>query len=282
MLKLVKTSIFTLSIVASSALASDILATVNGQNITKDDAQTFISASAPKVTFEKLSKDDKKIVVDRLIDKELYSELAQKENIDKKPEFIDNMNKIKKELLVNMWMKEQMDSAIVSDSEAKDFYTKNSSKFMQKAMVHARHILVKNEKDAQAIIDELKTLKGDKLKAKFIELAKSKSTGPSASNGGDLGNFSKGQMVPPFSKAVWKLKVGEITLKPVKTQFGYHIIYLESKTDAKPIPYNKVKNKIILMLKQNNFTSKVMEITKELRSKAKITNMLSDLNSTKK
>jgi parvulin-like peptidyl-prolyl isomerase len=204
--------------------------------------------------------------------------LQKKEEIEKKPEFQRNMEKIKEELLVNMWMKSQMDNTVVSDSEAKTFYDKNKDKFMQKESVHARHILVKEEKVAQAIIDEMKTLKADALKNKFIELAKSKSTGPSGPKGGDLGSFGKGQMVPEFDTVVWALKIGEMTPKPVKTQFGYHVIYLEAKAEAKATEYAQVKDKIIGSLKQQQFAGKITEIAKELKAKAKIV----DANGTKK
>jgi len=282
MLKLAKTSLLAVAVMATSVVASDILVTVNGKNITKQDAQAFVSASAPQANFMELAPAEKKMVTDRLIEKVLFTELAAQQGIDKKPEFKRNMEKIKDELLVNMWMKTQMDNAIVSDSEAKAFYDKNAAKFMEKASMHARHILVANEKDAQDIIDTLKPLKGKELKAKFIELAKAKSTGPSAKNGGDLGTFTKGQMVPEFSKAVWALENGQITTTPVKTQFGYHVIYLETKTAAKPTSYEKVKNKIITSLKQQQFTVKVKEVAKELKSKAKIVDMTTEVNATKK
>jgi len=282
MLKLVKTSLLAVSVMASSVVASDILATVNGENITKQDAQAFVSASAPQANFMELTPAEKKMVTDRLIEKVLFTELAAQEGIDQKPEFKRNMEKIKGELLVNMWMKMQMDNAIVSESEAKAFYDKNAEKFMEPESMHARHILVTNEKDAQDIIDTLKSLKGEALKAKFIELAKEKSTGPSAPNGGDLGTFTKGQMVPEFSKAVWALEDGQITTTPVKTQFGYHVIYLETKTEAKPASYEKVKNNIITSLKQQQFTAKIKEVAKELKSKAKIVDMTAEVNTSKK
>ncbi len=281
MLKLAKTSLLAVAIMATSVVASDILVTVNGKNITKQDAEAFVSASAPNAHFSQLDQTQQNMIKERLIEKALFTELAAKEGIDKKPEFQQNMAKIKEELLVNMWMKEQMDNAVVSDSEAKAFYDKNSKKFMQKDTVHARHILVKTEKEAQAIIDELKGLKGDALKAKFIELAKSKSTGPSGPKGGDLGNFSKGQMVPAFSKAVWALDVGKITEKPVKTQFGYHVIYLEDKSESKTIPYEQVKEKIIASLKQKQFATKIAEVAKELKSKAKIVDLSKETNNSK-
>ena len=281
MLKLAKTSLLTVAMIATTLTASDILVTVNGKNITKQDAEAFVNASSPKAHFSQLDATQQTMIKDRLIEKVLFTELARKEGIDKKPDFQRNMEKIKDELLVNMWMKTQMDNAVVSDSEAKEFYDKNTDKFMQKESVHARHILVNEEKEAIAIINELKALKGDPLKIKFVELAKVKSTGPSAPKGGDLGSFSKGQMVPEFSEAVWTLNVGEITVKPVKTQFGYHVIFLEGKAGAKPMAYDQVKDKIITSLKQQQFARKVAEIAKELKSKAKIIDPSSDTNNSK-
>ncbi len=282
MLKLAKTSLLAVAVMATSVVASDILVTVNGKNITKQDAETFVNASSPNAHFSQLDKAQQSMIQERLVEKALFTELAKKEGVDKKPEFIRNMAKIKDELLVNMWMKMQMENAIVSDSEAKEFYDKNAKKFMQEASVHARHILVKEEKEAQEIIDTLAPLKDKALQEKFIELAKAKSTGPSGPKGGDLGNFSKGQMVPEFSKAVWALKVGQVTTKPVKTQFGYHVIYLENKTEAKPASYEQVKEKIIMSLKQKQFTAKITEVAKELKSKAKIVDPSKEVNATKK
>ncbi len=276
MFKLVKTSLLTVTIMATSVIASDILATVNGKNITKQDAQAFVTASAPQANFTQLSPADKKLVINRLVEKVLFTELAAKEGIDKNPEFKRNMEKIKEELLVNMWMKTQLDNALVSASEAKEFYNKNKDKFMEKASMHARHILVETEKSAKDIIDTIKTLTGDTLKNKFIELAKTKSTGPSGPEGGDLGTFNKGQMVPEFSKAAWALKNGQITTTPVKTQFGYHVIYLENKNEAKPSAYEQVKEKIIATLKQQQFATKMTEVAKELKSKAKIVDMTAE------
>jgi parvulin-like peptidyl-prolyl isomerase len=282
MLKLAKTSLLAVAVMATSVVASDILVTVNGKNITKQDAETFVNASSPKAHFSQLDSAQQNMIKERLIEKVLFTELAREEGVDKEPEFIRNMAKIKEELLVNMWMKMQMDNAIVSESEAKEFYDKNADKFMQEASVHARHILVKDEKEAQTIIDTLVPLKDQALQEKFIELAKTKSTGPSGPKGGDLGSFSKGQMVPEFSKAVWALQVGQVTVKAVKTQFGYHVIYLESKGEAKPTPYDQVKEKIIMSLKQKQFTTKITEVAKELKSKAKIVDLSKEINATKK
>ncbi len=270
MLKLVKTSLLTVAVMATSVVASDILVTVNGKNVTKQDAEQFVAAAQQGAHFAQLDKAQQEMIKQRLVEKILFTELAKKEGVENDTEFKAAIEKIKEELLVNVWMKKQLDATLVSDSEAKEFYEKNKDKFKQPESVSASHILVKTEDEAKAIIKELKPLKGAALKEKFVVLAKEKSTGPSGPKGGDLGTFTKGQMVPEFSKAVWELKDGTVTLEAVKTQFGYHVIYLEKKNAPVALPYDAVKERIIASLKQKQFAVKVAEMAKELKSKAKI------------
>jgi len=281
MLKLAKTSLLAVAVMATSVVASDVLATVNGKNITKQDAEQFVAAASPQAHFSQLDAAQQNMIKQRLIEKVLFTELAKKEGIENTPEFKAAIEKIKEELLVNVWMKKQLDATLVSDSEAKEFYEKNKEKFKQPESVTASHILVKTAEEAKAIINELKPLKGAELKEKFVALAKAKSTGPSGPKGGSLGTFTKGQMVPEFAKAVWALKDGTITLEAVKTQFGYHIIYLEKKNAPVALPYDAVKDKIIASLKQKQFAVKVAEVAKELKSKAKIVDMSAEAKSSK-
>ena len=269
MKKMIKVSLVA-AMMMTGAVASDILATVDGKNITKQDAQLFVRATAPGTNFEQLTPEQKKMITDRLVERILFIKAAKKEGIENTPEYKENLEKLKDELLVSLWMKAQMDNAIVSDSEAKEFYEANKDKFKKPATVHARHILVTDEESAKAVIEQMKTLKGEALKTKFIELAKSKSTGPTGPKGGDLGEFAKGQMVPEFDAAVFKLKEGEITMVPVKTQFGYHVIFLEKSNPESVVPYEQVKERIIQTLKQKQFQTKLAEVAKELKSKAKI------------
>jgi parvulin-like peptidyl-prolyl isomerase len=270
MKKLIKISLLSAMVCSSSLVASDILAKVNGHNITKQDAQEFVKATAPQMNYAQLPAKQKEMVLQRLIEKELFKEQAMKDKIENTPEFKEALAKVKDELAVNVWMKQQLDKTVVSDSEAKEFYNKNIDKFKKPATIHARHILVKDEKTAKEIIKQLSSLKGDALKTKFIELAKTKSVGPTGKNGGDLGTFAKGQMVPEFSKVAWDLNVGEITKIPVKTKFGYHVIYLEGKNNSETIPYDAIKDRIVGTLKQKQFALKMAQMTKELKSKAKI------------
>ncbi|NKQ41557.1 MAG: peptidylprolyl isomerase [Sulfurovum sp.] len=270
-MKMIKNTLLVLALSATVITAGDVLATVNDKKVTTKDAERFIRASNPQQTLSSLSDSDKKIVTDRLIERILFIEAAQKAGVEKAEEFKKALAVAKDELMINQWMKNQFEATVVSDGEAKDFYEKNKEKYQKPAQVRARHILLKeDEAGAKKIVEELKGLKGDKLKEKFIELAKSKSEGPTGSKGGDLGFFADGQMVPEFSKAAFALEKGKITEAPVKTDFGYHIIYIEDKKDAAQVPYDQVKEQIVQNLKQTQFREMIEKSAKELKSKAKI------------
>ena len=271
-MKRTKSLLLVLALGATMAHAGDVLATVNGKKVTTEDAERFIRASNPQQSFAALKESDKKIVTDRLVERALFIEAAKKSGVEKAPAFQKALAIAKDELMINQWMKDKYASTVVSDGEAKEFYEKNKAQFKKPAQVKARHILIKeDEAAAKKVIEELKGLSGEKLKEKFVALAKSKSEGPTGPKGGDLGYFGEGQMVAPFNKAVFALKKGEITKAPVKTQFGYHVIYLEDKKDATTIPYEQVKPQIVQNLKQTQFRKMLEKSAEELKSKAKIT-----------
>jgi len=245
-------------------------AEVNGQKITDQDLK-FILHSLGGIDFNKLPKDRQKKIIDQAIERKLLSEKAIKDGIEKDEAYQMTLNAIKKDLALEIWMKKQFATVKVSEKEAKDFYDKNPDKFKVPELVKARHILVKTEKEAKEIINELKKAgKGKKLEKKFIELAKKKSVGPSGKNGGELGWFDKKQMVKEFSEAAFKLKKGEFTKKPVKTQFGYHVIYVEDKKPAGKVEFNKVKDSIISQLRVEKWKEKIQKLGKDLRKKAKV------------
>ena len=252
--------------------ASDVVATVNGHKITKEDLDAFLQQSMPNqpITYDMLDPKTQKKVLDGVIETEVLADAAQKAGVEKSPDFRRMLDLAKKKLMINEWAKQQFDKIIVSESEAKEFYQKQADKFSMPERVHARHILLKDEKKAQAIIDQLKGLKGEELKKKFIELAKKESTGPTGPKGGDLGYFAKEQMVLPFSRAAFALKPGEITLEPVKTQFGWHVIYVEEKKAAQKIPFEAVKDRVVAALKQQRFAQKMKQETELLRKNADI------------
>ena len=135
--------------------------------------------------------------------------------------------------------------------------------------LEASHILVKTEQEAFDIIKQLD--KATKKDDKFKELAKAKSIDPTGKqNAGYLGKFPADQMVPEFSAAAKALTKGTYSKIPTKTQFGYHIIYLQDKIAAKSLGFNEVENNISQILLGNSYNKKVKELTDELRKDAKI------------
>ena len=271
-MSLLKNTLFSSILLVSTINAGDILATVDGKAISKEDVNALIKPQGGD--FDKLNKEQQKALLNKLIERELLVDIAKKSGVEKDANYKKALENFKKDLAVRTWMDKKYKRTLISDSEANKYYQDNKKEFTQPERVHARHILVKSEKEAQDIIKELSSLKGDELKKKFIELAKSKSTGPSGKNGGDLGFFAKGAMVKPFQDAAFSLKKGEITKEPVKTQFGYHIIYLEDREAEGVAPFEKVKDKIIAKMRQAQFAKSVKDAIDNEKSKVKITNSL--------
>jgi len=249
--------------------ASDIVAIVNGKNITRSDIDRFVSKSIPGAQYSFMNKEQKRKVVEQLIERELYLDVAKKEGIENDPQFAIELEKVKENLMLDMWMKKRLDSIRVSDIEAKRYYREHDRKFHQSALASARHILVSTKYEAEEIIRELE--RSGNLKQKFIELAKTRSTGPSSKNGGDLGWFQKDQMLPEFSNATFALRKGQITHTPIKTAFGWHVIYLTDKKPEGKIEFSKVKNSIINSIKLKKFQENLKKLSQDLKKSAKIT-----------
>lgn len=163
----------------------------------------------------------------------------------------------------------------VSDEETKKFYDQNPDKFSQSESVRASHILIGIDAKTSAADKKKAREKAEKLHkeiiagADFAALAKSDSTCPSSQQGGDLGYFVKGQMVPPFEQAAFALKPGEVS-NVVETQFGYHIIKVTDKKKAETVAYKDVKPRIDEYLKGQKISEAVNAYLTEARKTAKI------------
>ncbi|PAF51530.1 peptidylprolyl isomerase [Helicobacter sp. 13S00477-4] len=251
------------------------LATVDGVAITEKDFDV-IKQRVPNFNFDTLKDDQKKALLDQAINNILIEKEAKKEKIDQIPDFKAAMEAFKKQLLVEMWAKKQAEAVgktKIPEADLKKYYDDNKQQFVQQE-AQARHILVKTEDEAKKIISELNKTPKAKVEAKFIELANKDSIDPNTKNtqnGGDLGTFQKNQMVPEFSKAAFELKPGTYTKTPVKTEFGYHIIYLIKKNDPKTYTFDEAKKTIEAMLKEKKFQADMKKKIEELKKKAKIT-----------
>lgn len=182
----------------------------------------------------------------------------------------------RRDLIISNFIQQNIAAkATVSDEESKKFYDENIDKFKQSESVKASHILIgvdpaataEEKKKAQEKISKLrKDIAGG---ADFATVAKESSTCPSSQQGGDLGYFGKGQMVPPFEKAAFSLKKGEIS-DVVETQFGYHIIKVTDTKKAETVDYKEAKPRIDDYLKNQKVSTAVNDYLAEARKKAEV------------
>ena len=262
-----------ISIVASLALSSSLFAqadkvyaVVNGENITATDIA--VALRDPRVKFEGLQEAQKKQVLNGVVEQKILAQKAFKSGIVNSSECKKELEKVKQNLAYQMWIRDLSQTVTVSDEEIKAYYETNKAKYITPLELKASHILLKTEKEAATIIKLLSTEK-DK-KAAFTKLAKEKSTGPSGPNGGELGWFTKEKMLPEFSAAAEKLKVGTITAKSVQTQYGFHVIYLDDKKASTSLSFEKIKGKLKQELLQTKFVSQIQKIAADLKKKSKI------------
>jgi len=276
-MKSVTKVIATVALLSSMSVAQTLV-TVNGTAITQKDVDTELM-NATQGRFNQVPAEKRvefrKQVLEQLVAKELVYDDAKSTGVLKTKEYKDEYAKIqervKKELAIQVWQKRELDKIKISNKQLKSYYDKNKEEFNEKESVHARHILVEKEADAKSIVATLKGKSGEALQSKFIELAKEKSTGPSGPKGGDLGFFAQGQMVPEFNDKVFSMKVGTVSA-PVKTQFGYHVIYLEEKNDKKTRAFTEVKSFIEQRLKVEQAKTVMQDKMVDLKKKAKIVN----------
>jgi peptidyl-prolyl cis-trans isomerase C len=213
------------------------LAMVGKTQITQADLEREIKGlpDFAQKLFE--GPEGKEKFLNELIKKELLYQEALKRGIDKDAEYQKKVEEFRKLTLIGQLLEKEIESkAKVTEQDAKAYYEKHKAELASFAQIRASHILVKTEAEAKQIEEMLK--KG----GNFAELAKKHSIDSgSAKNGGDLGYFSSGQMVPEFEQAAARLKPGEISA-PLKTKFGYHLIKVADKKTGKPVEFEKVKN----------------------------------------
>ncbi|SHK52262.1 peptidylprolyl isomerase [Paramaledivibacter caminithermalis] len=240
-----------------------ILATVKGKAITEMDVNALLQNLIAQGNMNFNNEQGKKQLLDELINQELFYNEALDNNYDKEEEFLKELEINKVNILKNYALRKLLNSVNVTEDEVVNYYNNNKESFKTPESVKASHILVKTEEEANKILDEIE--KG----LDFEEAAKKYSTCPSKERGGDLGFFTKGKMVPEFENAAFSMEKGGIS-KPVKTQFGYHIVKLVDKKEPVINSFEQVKDQIrnfLLGRKQNNlYVSK----TTELRNKYEV------------
>lgn len=216
---------------------SKVLATVGGRDITRQQMEAMIRSLGPQRAAQFDNEKGREYVLGELINQELFYLHAMAEGMDGEEGFKEQLAVAKANILKQYAVNKTIKDVIVEESEAKAYYEANRETFETPATVSAKHVLVDTEERAAEIKKEIDDGKS------FEEAAQAYSKCPSSAQGGNLGPFSRGKMVPEFEAAAFELSEGEIS-GPVKTQFGYHLIKVEKKTEAGTRAYEEVKNEI--------------------------------------
>jgi len=291
----------------------EVVATVNGENITKQQLQDLfnaaLQASGAKVQdlnpqqqlggYTQLLQD---LIMDKLVAEASASEKVSDADVDAelakiKGQFPDEKafqeqiaqsgmtpEKLKENIRTGLqqsrWMKSQVKAPEVTDAQAKAFYDSNIKEFEQPETVKASHILFMVDPDAPADVVKQKEDAAAKAAERaaagedFTKLAKELSEEPGASeSGGDLGFFPKDRMVPEFAEVAFVQKVGDIS-KPVKTQFGWHVIKVTDKKAAGTVPFDQVKDQVTSFLKSSGQREAAQAVLNKLKESAKIETFL--------
>jgi peptidyl-prolyl cis-trans isomerase C len=236
--------------------SNPVLAKVNGSEIRQSDVTLAEEELGPSLAqMDPASK--KENVLAFLIDMKIVSKAAEAKKIEDRDDFKARLAFARNRLLMDNLLAAEGKAATTEEAMRK-VYDEAAKQIEGEQEVHARHILVETEDEAKAIVAELK--KG----ADFAELAKKKSKDPGASDGGDLGFFTKDQMVPEFSAVAFSLDPGKIS-DPVKSQFGWHVIKVEEKRARKAPDFDQVKSQIetyVTRRAQAEYVAKLRETAK--------------------
>ena len=252
------TGCLALALLAGSPARADdpVLAKVNGLEIRQSDVTLAEEELAPSLAqMDPATKKDN--VLSFLIDLRIVAKAAEDKKLENTEDFKKRLAFTRSRLLMDNLLATE-GKAATTDDAMKKVYEDASKQITGEQEVHARHILVESEDDAKTVKAELD--KG----ADFAELAKKKSKDPGASDGGDLGFFTKEQMVPEFSAVAFALEPGKIS-DPVKSQFGWHIIKVEEKRSRQAPGFDQVKGQIetyVIRKAQADYVAKLREAAK--------------------
>jgi len=245
----------------SSAVCAQNAAIVNGKAIPKAQLDKLVQKSNqpdnPQVREQ---------AREMLVTRELILQEANNRGVTQKESVREQLEQSKMGILIAAVFEDYVEKEGVAEAELKVAYEQVKSQYTGKEY-HVEHILVEKEADAKAITAQIKA------GGNFEQIAKDKSKDPgSAPNGGDLGWVSDKALVPEFSKAMVQLKKGQITDRPVKTQYGWHVIKLDDVRDVKAPSMEEIKDQLKQMITadQNWQKAKFSELMQKLRAKAKI------------
>ena len=239
------------------------VATVNGAPISRNFYDFYIKGITGGKSPADITAEQRGLALDNLVRAQVVAEQADKDGLDKSGDSAYMLELARLNVLQQAMQDRYLKDRQPTEQELRAEYETQLAA-MPKTEYHARHILVATEPFAQKIIERLD--KGEK----FDAVAKSESMDSSENNGGDLGWFTPGRMVPEFAGAVMALKAGEYTHKPVQTQYGWHVIQLLETREVTPPPFEQVRQRLLQVVQAKKFR----EYQDELLRNAKVEKFL--------
>ncbi len=251
-----------------------VLARVEGQEIKEKDVDQIIRMMGPQGAMMYDNPQGRKAVLDELVSMRLFALKGAAEKLDQTPDFQAALETFRVQSLARAAIDAALKDVSVTDEEAKKFYDGHPDQFTQPERVRVRHILVSDDVTSADTIAKVQAeLKGG---VSFDELAKTHSLCPSSAQGGDLGEVSKGQMVPEFESAAFALKNPGDVSEPVKTQFGWHVIKLESRIPETVEPFDTVKPQLLQYLTNEKKGEAFKAATELLKKTYKVEMLVSE------
>ncbi len=236
-----------------------VLATVNGQKITQLDLTMASEDIGGNLSPQLKGKARDAYLLDYLIDGTMVAQKAKSDKLNDTPGFGAKMEYVQDKVLMEA-MLTRIAKGATSDAELHKIYDDAAKQQKPEPEIHARHILVVTEADAQAVLKRLKSGEDFGKVAKEV----SKDPGSQGPEAGDLGWFTKEKMVPAFADAAFKLQQGQLS-DPVKTQFGWHIIQVEGKREKSFPPFDQVKDQIQRYAIQKAQSEMIMTLRKSAK-----------------
>ncbi len=223
-------------------MENKILAKVGTLTVTESEVTEFIAGLGQRGAAYN-TPEGRRAVLNQLIGNKLLLLDAQRNLYEAESEFRAQLARLKEDLLISYAADKAVSSVRVTEADVKKYYEDNKDKFVTGESVNASHILVDTEEKALEVLAKI-----DGGEMTFEEAAQAYSSCPSKDAGGNLGDFGHGQMVPEFDEAVFAMNAGETTKVPVKTQFGYHLIKLNAKTESKALEFEQIRDDLQQMM----------------------------------
>ncbi|MDR3604702.1 MAG: peptidylprolyl isomerase [Syntrophaceae bacterium] len=241
-----------------------VLAKVGSKTITEGDLKQMANAVPEKFRYYYQTPEGRRQTLDYIVNIYALAAEAEKEGLDKSPDAEKLLAFTRNDLLARLLLdKSTKDTPVPTEADAKKYFEQNKTEFSTPESVKLHHILLENEKDAKQVLARLK--KGEK----FADVASQVSICPSKTNGGDLGWMPRGSLVPEIEEVAFKMKKDQIE-GPVKSKFGYHILYLEDKKPAEEASFDQVKDYIIEQLKYQKQQEQYEKLADSLRKKMNV------------